>query len=92
MDFTHTRFGKCTIADINQGQLEQFSETMAGAGDMPMTIWRGKAVRAAISAGILIAPVFTDEQVAKEKPGLIRWISDCIAEVIAEASRIDPLS
>lgn len=92
MEHTHNRFGKCVIADITQGQLEKFTLAMKGAGDLPMTAFYGKSVRQAVAAGILIEPAPTDEQVSDAKPGIIRWMAECLAQEIAEAQNVDPLS
>ncbi len=92
MEFTNTRFGKCVLTDITQGQFEKFSDAMNGVENLSLPIWNGKAVRAARDAGFFIEPVLTDEQVSEAKPGLIRWLAGCIAEVVNEANRIDPLS
>lgn len=91
MEHIHTRFGKCVIADITQGQLEKFSLAMKGVGDLPMTAFYGKSVRQAVASGILTEPALTDEQVDASKPGLIRWLAECLAQEINEASNIDPL-
>ena len=92
MEFTNTRFGKCEIADINQGQLEAWQELVKDATNDPLAVFYGKAVRAALKSGVLIEPVLTDDQIKAAKPGMIHWLANCIADVIYEASRIDPLS
>lgn len=91
MEHTHTRFGKCVIEDITQGQLEKFQTAMKGAGELPMSVFFSKSLKAARDCGILGEPVLTDEQIEKAKPGLIHWLADCLAEDVQEANRIDPL-
>lgn len=91
MEHIHNRFGKCVIADITQGQLEKFTSGVKGLGDQPLTVFYGKSVRQAVVSGILIEPALTDEQVGDAKPGLIRWLAECLADEINEAQRIDPL-
>ena len=91
MEFTHTRFGKCVLSDINQGQLEAWQDDVKSSTDVPMAVFYGKCVRAAVKAKILLEPALTDEQIAAAKPGLVHWLTNCIAGEIAEASRIDPL-
>lgn len=92
MEFEHNKFGKCVLAEITQKQLEDFSEASRGESNQLMTVWRGNCVRAASEIGFLVEPKITKEDVDNANPGLIRWISDCIAQMIAEASDIDPLS
>ncbi len=91
-EFTHARFGKCVLAEVNQGQLEAWQSEVKDTVGGPMAVWYGATVKAAIKAKILVEPVMSDEQIAAAKPGMIHWLANCVAEVINEASNIDPLS
>lgn len=92
MEFEHSKFGKCVLSEITQKQLEDFSKASRGEPDQLMTVWRGNCVRAASEIGFLVEPKITKEDVDNANPGLIRWLADCIAQMIAEANDIDPLS
>ena len=92
MEFEHKKFGKCVLVEINQKQLEDFMRGMKGKENEPLTIWHGESVRTAVRLGLLTEPVLTPEGVDNAKPGLIRWLSDCISKMFAEATSIDPLS
>jgi hypothetical protein len=92
-EYTHERFGKCVLAEITQKQLVDYSKQMQDKKDLTLIEWRGESVKAAIKCGFFIEPMMTDKEVDDSKPAFIRWMSDkCIAEMIAEATNIDPLS
>ena len=92
MEFTHEKFGKCVVKDLNQKELEDFSNDMTNKEKVPLTVWRGDSVRAAVKHGILVEPALSLDDVDNAKPGLIVWLADCVNKVIAEALSIDPLS
>ena len=92
MEYTHTRFGKCELAELTQKQVETFHRAMQGKENEPLSVWRGDSVRVAVEQGILIEPKMTAEDVDAAKPGFVSWLSDCIAKHFAEALSIDPLS
>jgi hypothetical protein len=92
MEFEHKKFGKCVVKDINQKELEDFSNDMTNKEKVPLTVWRGDSVRAAVKHGILVEPALSLDDVDNAKPGLIVWLADCVNKVIAEALSIDPLS
>jgi hypothetical protein len=92
MEFTHERFGKCVFTDLTQKQMEEYSKAMKGKGEMPLQVWRGDSVRAVAKLGLMTEPEWKPEDIDNAKPGHIYWISECIAEWIAEALNIDPLS
>jgi hypothetical protein len=92
-EYTHDRFGKCELAEITQKQSVEYAKLMNKNPDMSMFEYRGESVKAAIKLGLLIDPVLTEDDVDNANPGYIRWLSDkCIADMIAEANSIDPLS
>ena len=91
MKFEHEKFGKCVLSEITQKQLEDFSEATDAPAGEKLVVWRGKSVRAASDLGFLIEPKMTSDIVDNSNPGYIRWLSDCIAKMIAEATNIDPL-
>jgi hypothetical protein len=92
-EYTHDRFGKCELAEITQKQLADYSKAMHGKENMTLIEWRGESVKAAIKGGFFIEPVLSEKDVDEANPGYIRWLSDkCIAEMIKEATDIDPLS
>jgi hypothetical protein len=92
MEFKHEKFGKCELVDVNQKELEDFMREMKGKENEPLSVWRGESVRASARLGILVEPALTEADVNASKPGLVRWLSDCINEMLAEAMSIDPLS
>ena len=92
MEFEHKKFGKCVVKDLNQKELEDFSNDMTNKEKVPLTVWRGDSVRAAVKHGILVEPALSLDDVDNAKPGLIVWLADCVNKVIAEALSIDPLS
>ena len=92
MEFEHKKFGKCVLKDLTQKMLEDFSVDMKGLEREPLSVWRGAGVRSAVEHGILVEPAMTVDDVDSAKPGLIIWLADCVAKVIAEATDIDPLS
>lgn len=91
MEFTHDKFGKCVLTEITQKQLEDFTTAMRGKESELLTVYHGEAVRNAAKFGIMIEPVMTAEDVDNSSPGLVRWLSNCIAKVITEAINPDPL-
>lgn len=92
MEFEHKKFGQCVVKDLNQKELEDFSRDMKQGLNVPLSVWRGDSVRSAVKHGILIEPALSLDDVDNAKPGLIIWLADCVAKVIAEATDIDPLS
>lgn len=92
MEFEHKKFGKCVVKDLNQKELENFSRDMKQDLNVPLSVWRGDSVRAAVKHGILIEPALSLDDVDNAKPGLIVWLADCVNAVIAEAMNVDPLS
>ena len=92
MEFEHKKFGKCVVKDLNQKELEDFSNDMTNKEKVPLTVWRGDSVRAAVKHGILVEPALSLDDVDNAKPGLIVWLADCVNKVIAEALSVDPLS
>mgnify|MGYP005819211191 CR=1 FL=1 len=91
MDYDHSRFGKCKIADITQGQAEKFATAMQNTDALPQIVWNRRALIAASEAGIIAEPKLDAEQINAASPGYIRWLANCIAASLAEASSIDPL-
>lgn len=92
-EYTHERFGKCVLAEITQKQLADYSKILLDTGNISVIAYRGESVKAAIKCGFFIEPELTDKDVDEANPGFIRWLSDkCIAEMIKEATSIDPLS
>jgi len=92
MEFEQKKFGQCVVKDLNQKELEDFSNDMTNKEKVPLTVWRGDSVRAAVKHGILVEPALSLDDVDNAKPGLIVWLADCVNKVIAEALSIDPLS
>jgi hypothetical protein len=92
MEFTHERFGKCELAELTQKQLEDFHRAMKGKENEVLSVWRGDSVRVAAKQGLLIEPKLTPEDIDNAKPSLVTWLSECIAKLLSEAMRIDPLS
>lgn len=92
MEFTHEKFGKCILKDLTQKMLEEFHRDMKDDLNVPLSVWRGDSVRSAVKHGIMTEPAWTDEDVDNAKPAHIVWLADCVAQVIAEAMDIDPLS
>jgi len=93
-EYNHGRFGKCILAEITQKQLADYSEILKGkAKDLTLIAWRGESVKAAATCGFFIEPALTEAEIDSSSPGFIRWLSDkCIAEMIQDATNIDPLS
>lgn len=92
MEFEHKKFGKCVLKELTQKMLEDFHRDMKGKENMPLSVWRGDSVRAAVKQEFLLQPKWTLEDVDNAKPGMIIWLADCIAELFKEALEIDPLS
>jgi hypothetical protein len=92
MEFEHPKFGKCVLTEISQKILEDFHRDMQGKEKMPLSVWRGDSVRAAVKQGFMTEPKWTLEDVDNAKPGQIIWLADCIAKMFSEALAIDPLS
>lgn len=92
MEFEHKKFGKCVLTEISQKILEDFHRDMQGKEKMPLSVWRGDSVRAAVKQGFMTEPKWTLEDVDSAKPGQIIWLADCIAKMFSEALAIDPLS
>ena len=92
MEFEHPKFGKCVVQDLTQKMLEDFHRDMKGKQDSPLSVWRGDSVRSAAKNGIMTEPKWGVEDVDNAKPAHIVWLADCVANVIAEAMNIDPLS
>lgn len=92
MDFEHPKFGKCVVSELTQKQLEDFQIDVKGLLNEPLSVWRGMTVRSAIKHGFLVEPAWKVEDVDTAKPSQIIWISNCITKVIAEVTRVDPLS
>jgi hypothetical protein len=92
MDFEHKKFGKCVLKELTQKMLEDFHRDMKGKEQMPLSVWRGDSVRAAVKQEFLLEPKWTLEDVDNAKPGHIIWLADCIAQLFAEAMELDPLS
>jgi hypothetical protein len=92
MQFEHKKFGKCELKEINQKMMEDFHRDMIGKDKMPLSVWRGDSVRAAVKQEFMVEPKWTVEDVDNAKPGHIIWLADCIAEMMREALSIDPLS
>jgi rRNA processing protein Krr1/Pno1 len=92
MDFEHPKFGKCVVSELTQKQLEDFQIDVKGLFNEPLSVWRGMTVRSAIKRGFLVEPAWKVEDVDTAKPSQIIWISNCITKVVAEVTRVDPLS
>ena len=93
MEFEHETYGKCVITDITQKKLEDYLRAMQGKEKEVVTVWRGDSVRIAAKQGLIVEPELKPEDIDNAKPAYIRWLSDeCLAKVIAEVTRIDPLS
>jgi len=92
MEFVHEKFGKCVVSELTQKQLEDFQIDVKGLLNEPLSVWRGMTVRSAIKRGFLVEPAWKVEDVDTAKPSQIIWISNCITKVIAEVTRVDPLS
>jgi len=92
MEFENERFGKCVTAEITQKQLEDYLKDMQGKGELPLTAFRGDAVRNAIKHKLIVEPEMKVGDVDQSKPGLICWLEECISGAIKEATNIDPLS
>ena len=92
MDFEHPKFGKCVVSELTQKQLEDFQIDVKGLLNEPLSVWRGMTVRSAIKRGFLVEPAWKVEDVDTAKPSQIIWISNCITKVVAEVTRVDPLS
>jgi len=91
-EYTHDRFGKCVLSEITQKQMEEYADKTRTKPDQLMVVWRGDCVRVASDMGILQEPKLSQDDIDNEKPGKIRWISECLAKMISEANDIDPLS
>jgi rRNA processing protein Krr1/Pno1 len=92
MEFEHEKFGKCVVSELTQKQLEDFQIDVKGLLNEPLSVWRGMTVRSAIKRGFLVEPAWKVEDVDTAKPSQIIWISNCITKVVAEVTRVDPLS
>lgn len=92
MEFEHKKFGKCVLSELKQKQMEEYSRAMNGKGDLPLQVWRGDSVRAVANLGLMTEPDWDAEDVDNATPGHVYWLSECIAEWLAEALNIDPLS
>ena len=92
MEFEHEKFGKCVQLEINQKMLEDFHRDMKGKDVLPLSVWRGDSVRAAVKQGIMTEPKWTLDDVDNAKPAHIVWLADCIAKLFSEAMNLDPLS
>jgi hypothetical protein len=91
MEFTHEKFGKCVLKDLTQKMLEDFHLDMKGKQDLPLSVWRGDSVRAAVKQEFLVEPKWTLDDVDNAKPGHIMWLSECIVKLLTEVMYIDPL-
>ena len=92
MEFTHEKYGKCVLAEITQKQLEDFTSAMKGKESEVLTVWHGEAVRNASKFEIMEEPKMSATDIDNASPGLVRWLSNCIAQLISEAINPDPLS
>jgi len=92
MEFEHEKFGKCVVLDLTQKMLEDFHRDMRQDLEVPLSVWRGDSVRAAVKCGFMVEPKWTLEDVDNAKPAHIVWLADCIAKLISEAMNLDPLS
>lgn len=92
MEYISEKHGKCEIRELTQKSLEDFMREMQGKDKLPLSVWRGDAVRFAAKRGILVSPVLTAEDVDNAKPAMVVWLAECITKTIAEAMELDPLS
>lgn len=91
MEYTHEKYGKYSIAEITQGQMEVFLSAMKDVPTEPATNYYGAVVRGAVKAGFMFNPSVTEDAVNAAKPSFIRWLANCVGKEIQEALRDDPL-
>lgn len=90
-EYKNSRFGVCKLENLTQKKLEDYMLKMVGFEDKPMTVFHGQAVRSAAELGIIIEPKIDPAGVDEANPGLIRWLSNCLADLVTEATTISPL-
>jgi hypothetical protein len=95
MEFTHDKFGKCTLVDLTQGQMEKLHTEIRALNEVDnvsMTVYRGNMVRACAKLDLMTEPDWKLDDVDNANPGHVYWLSECITEWQSEALSLDPLS
>ena len=78
--------------ELLQADLETFGDVfdLVEIGKINIPRRNGTAVRAAISAGWIVSPTWTVEDVAKMKPAFVAWLGNEVMTLYLEVTRIDP--
>jgi hypothetical protein len=89
-EFNHKTFGRLVIKDLTQRDMENYIAAMKDKSELTMAEYEGQAVRASAKLGLIAEPKLTDDTVDALPRKKVKWIADKLANVIAEANRLDP--
>lgn len=85
----HEKYGKIVLVDLKQRHLEAFLiATKDVDKELPLQIYYGKVLQAAIDAGWITEPVIED--VGDIKPDKVRWLAEQVIVAYSEAVTVDP--
>jgi hypothetical protein len=82
---------KLVVNELTQGKLEKLLENLKDKTGLPLGQYYGSLVRAAIIAEWLEEPDWEVEDVADQKPAVIKWMGEQIDRLYAEATTVPPL-
>jgi hypothetical protein len=79
------------IIELKQRHVEAFVKAMPkDAGNIPLALYQGEAVRSACKAGWFIEPVFKVEEVDDMNPADVRALFEAAMKGYSEAMGISP--
>lgn len=85
----HEKYGKIVLVDLKQRHMEAFLiATKDVDKELPLQIYYGKVLKAAIDAGWIIEPVIED--VGDVKPARVRWLAEQVITAYSESVTVDP--
>lgn len=85
----HEKHGKFELADLKQRHLEAFLMAMKDVDkDLPLQVYHGKVLKAALDAGWIVEPKVED--VGDLKPAKVRWMAEQLISAYSEAVTVDP--
>lgn len=93
MTIEHKGLGvRATIKPLTQRDLENFSAAVVSEETRTATQRRGANLRAAIKAGWFseLDPAMTAEQVADQRPAVVRLLGEWIEAIYVEVTTIPP--
>lgn len=85
----HEKHGKIVLVDLKQRHLEAFLIAMKDVDkELPLQIYHGKVLKAAIDAGWITEPVIED--IGDVKPARVRWLAEQVIIAYTDAVTVDP--